>query len=307
MKKIRVITIGSCTARDALRTAYSKQSDNYDLESFYLGSIFAGVVPPGEIATELSLWQRSHPASLSVNFRQQVDRILKYPNLNLLVNSITPFDVVVLDWGYELTKQYITENEQFDVILDFYKEAKSYFPPSICDKVLCNTVKFDLVDQATVMTRHRRLVDFFKLLKTKTRRIVCLGNVATDLEWCYQINGIVKNLSAFESKLPFFTVNESYKETSLNSSYYFEVVSRFYSQVQHIAEKEGVEWVSVDREKCIMDPLHQYGPGPSHLHFVSRVEIKSSLISAINKVLINEVGLPDKVIPLTIRKPRCAS
>ena len=305
MSRTRLITIGSCTARDALSTAFSKKTDNFDLDDFYSGSIFSGVVPPGEIARLMLKWKQSHPSSLSTLFQQQYDRIVKHPNLNILVDTITPADVVVLDWGYELVKQYISDTEQFDVTLDFQTDARRIFPSQICDQILNGTVKFDMLDHSTIMARHHRLVEFFKLLKSKTPFIVCLGNVSTDLEWCYSTNSIVKNLSSFETRLPFFTVDDKYAETNLNSSYYFEIVTRFYSHVQRIAENEGIDWVNIDQSKCIRDPRHHFGPSPSHLHFLSRVLIKEKLINTINSMLSRKKAQVIIPAPLTLRKPKC--
>lgn len=278
-KKHQIGLIGSCIPFDLIQIQTEEESPyNVKKQNKYMGSIIRSLIPPGKIAERLYEemyhkinWDRPNLIGDESTFiKHQFNFVIKNPNINDFFNNMSS-PVILIDLAYETLDYYSYNGEEFDIFPTWYS-LKQYFPDWF----------------VTEVGKHRHntnpahlnvdfLKEFIKLADFYNKTCIFIDNTFTNVIFDEKLNITYQDLSVFEKNLRIFEKNEVGEVVVVQTKDVFDYFDIFYENAKKVSNYPPHSWVDVDRNVCFMDPYHQYGLHPAHLHLTSRKIIAAAL------------------------------
>lgn len=267
----------------------------YDWNTRYQGSIIRGLVPPGKIAERLyhDMYRQIENIKTKILNKDpmewyeyqiliQYSMVLKEPDIkSLIFNNDLP--LILVDYGYEFINHYNFNHEEIDIHPN-WNLVKSYFPNWFRLEIEKHLFKFDTTKTNAFEKFHRYKIEFISNLEKSKKPVIILDNTFTPFSFDSRSNTVVKNLSLFNKEIPFFIVDQTGNEITLNSElalevfdFYFDVAKKLFTGI------DNCYWLPVDKNTCFTDLNHRFGYHPAHLHHFSRAIIAKDLYALMNE------------------------
>jgi hypothetical protein len=281
--------LGTCTAQDVAlhhQTVMSELGGTIVSKVSEIPSKLSTLAtPPGPIAERLQEEMHLTIDTMPYNVRRQYNNIVKRHSLTDLSQQVGQHDTLIFDLHAELYLTYYDGCDEFAIRPDYFETSK-YFPEWFRHKVRSvMTVKADLMSPEQNARRQRQLIQVTEQLdKIFFGRVIMISNVFSKKIHVESVGAAGKELLLPELNvsIPFLTVTEYGRENIINQQFYERMYELFYQRARRILS----HWQHIipDKDKCVADPNHRWGPHPCHLHPTSLDQFGPQLITAFNNL-----------------------
>lgn len=280
MKKLKLVSIGSCTAMDILK---SDPRYHYDFacQKYFLGSISRSYYPPGKIANRL-LEDIGDTKILNPQLQRQVDAILKRNTPLEIINTIDKDSIVLLDFGYETVNFFFNELEIFDINPN-YLAIKSMLPQWLNDEITKHAVYFDCGISELVRHRWRSLRKFCYALAEKSVPVIVFDNMFTNKIYNESTNSVAEVMPALFNTKVSISSKSFRNDEVLQYQHSLDTLNSFYENLKSEMPKT-FKWFSIDQNLVYADLNHPMGYHPVHYHKTCN----EMLCTRLKSLIVNE-------------------